>query len=129
MMRTLSVVCLATMLLAGSVFASTPGTDTHATVQQLQIMEGAYKLTKGRILRLSAVQNRLYAEVNGHDRTELVATSENVFASKDGTIKVTYKPETETSLEQISVAFAHEGRVSLAHAFTERDWRSVWASR
>jgi N-acetylglucosamine-6-phosphate deacetylase len=67
--------------------------------------------------------------VNGHDRTELVATSENVFASKDGTIKVTYKPETETSLEQISVAFAHEGRVSLAHAFTERDWRSVWESR
>jgi hypothetical protein len=129
MMRTLSIVCLATTLLAGSTFASTPATDTDATAQQLQTMEGAYKLSNGCVVRLSAVDNRLYAEVNGHNRTELVATAENVFASRDGTIKVTYRPETETSLEQVSVAFERDGSASLARAFSGRDWRSVWASR
>jgi hypothetical protein len=129
MMRTLSTVYLATTLLAGSALASTPAAGTHATAQQLQTIEGAYKLSNGRVLHLSAVDNRLYAEVNGHQRTELVAAAENVFASRDGTIKVTYKPETETSLKQISVAFERDGGASLARAFSERDWRSAWASR
>jgi hypothetical protein len=129
MMRTLSIVCLATTLLAGSALAGSPApANTGATAQQLENIEGAYKLSNGRVLRLSTVDNRLYAEVNGHHRTELVAAAENVFASRDGAIKVTYKPETETSLEQIAVSFARDTGETLASA-SESERRSLWAAR
>jgi hypothetical protein len=129
MMRTLSIVCLATTLLAGSALAGSPAPDnTGATAQQLQTIEGAYKLSNGRILRLSTIDNRLYGDINGFHRTELVAAAENVFASRDGAIKVTYKPETATSLEQIAVSYERDPG-ALARASSERGRGSLWASR
>lgn len=128
-MRTLSIVCLATTLLAGSALADSPApANTGPTAEQLQIIEGAYKLSNGRVLKLSTVDNHLYAEVNGRHKTELFAAAENVFTSRDGAIKVTYKPETGTSLEQIDVSFVRNTGSTLASA-SESERRPLWAGR
>jgi hypothetical protein len=122
-MHKLSYVCLAAALVAGSALAAPAApTEVQATSQQLHDVEGSYRLSNGRVLKLIMQDDRLYAELKNH-RTELVAVGENAFASRDGSISVTYKPDAAT--EQISVSFG----VDPLRALPDRATRSLWASR
>jgi hypothetical protein len=122
-MRKLSVVCFAAALVAGSAFAA-PAAEVHATAEQLQNVEGTYGLSNGRVLKLFTVENRLYAQLK-HSRTELVAVGDNAYASKDGTISVTYKPA--AARDEISVSLGVDPGTALARVRTERG--SLWAAR
>jgi hypothetical protein len=122
-MRKLSVVCFAAALVAGSALAA-PAAKVHATAEQLQNVEGTYGLSNGRVLKLFTLDNRLYAQLK-HSRTELEAVGENAYASRDGTISVTYKPQ--AARDEIEVRLGVDPDTALARVRTERG--SLWASR
>jgi hypothetical protein len=92
-MRKLPFLCLAAAFISYPVLAQTSSPPAaRATAEQLQNVEGTYGLSNGRILKLIQLDDRLYAELKDW-RTELVAVAENVYASRDGRIRVTFKSD------------------------------------
>jgi hypothetical protein len=118
-MRTLSFLWLAAALVAPPVLAQTSSpTAVHATAEQLQDIEGTYKLSNGRIITLLTLDDRLYVELN-RSRKELVAVAENAYASRDGRIRVTYNPDASPVLT------VEADRELLERALTEPRYRML----
>jgi hypothetical protein len=125
-MRKLSALCLAALFIASPVFADIPSaTQVRATAEQLQNVERTYSLSNGRVLTLVRFDDRLYAELKG-SRTELVPVAENVYASRDGSLSVTYKQDASSENGVVSV----EGdRTLLDQTLPEQGRRSFRALR
>jgi hypothetical protein len=122
-MHSLPIICVAAALLAFPAHAtsSSPLPGFAATAEQLHNIEGTYKLSNGRTLRLSAMDNRLYADLKGYYNTELVAVAENLFTSEDGEISVTIAPE--NSQDPLTISFNAGSRAPLATGMSERERR------
>jgi hypothetical protein len=102
-MRKLPALCLAAVFIASPVLADIPSaTQVRATAEQLQNVASTYSLSNGRVLTLVKFDDRLYAELKG-SRTELVPVAENVYASRDGSLSVTYKREASSENGVVSV--------------------------
>jgi hypothetical protein len=103
-MLKLACLCLAASFIAGPVLAADTSafTKVHATSEQLQNIQGVYRLSNGRVFKLLLLDDRLYVELK-RGRKELVAIAENVYATKDGAIKVTYNPDAPPGDSWISV--------------------------
>ena len=53
------------------------------------VYKGWYDLSNGQTMRLSATGRRMFAEVGGGPRTQLVAASPNTFVALDRSLKMT----------------------------------------
>jgi len=101
-----------------------PSRRCHISPQQLHDIAGAYALGTGRILRLIAVDDRLYADLNGHDRKELLAVGENAFASRDGTLALTFKPT--DSGDQVVLNYDATAPAAAPRTRSIRERGSLW---
>lgn len=46
-------------------------------------VQGVYNLSNGQILRVSSAQRKLYAELDGQGKAEIVPVAENTFVSRE----------------------------------------------
>ncbi len=53
-------------------------------------VQGSYSLSNGTTMRVSASQRRLFAEIDGHAKAELVAVAQNTFVSRDEDMKLVF---------------------------------------
>jgi hypothetical protein len=94
-MRKLSFIFfVAGSILAGSAMAGAPAPATYLVdAAQQQELEGVYKLSNGKTLRLTMVDDRLYADLSRHTRIHLAPTGPNTYASQGGAISISYRGE------------------------------------
>jgi hypothetical protein len=60
--------------------------------QQIDDVKGTYALDNGATLRITNVQRRLFAQLEGRERTELVPVGDNRFVSPGQRMTMEYKP-------------------------------------
>ena len=70
------------------VAAHSPTTRTISTLREFQ---GQHRLHDGRTLTVSLRGHRLYVDIAGQDRVELVAVSPAAFVTKSGATRVTFQ--------------------------------------
>lgn len=106
-MRKLAYLFVATAFAASSAWADAPAPEgttvqsaaaNSAAPEQVHQLEGVYSLSNGRILHLTAADERLHADFDGNKSIELVPVGENRYASKDGAISVAYKSESDIAV-------------------------------
>jgi len=92
-MRMLSIILASTLLLSTTALAG-GGIGERPTAQQIVDAEGVYGLDNGERLNVFGLDGRLYVEIGRH-RKEVVVAGPNRFASKDGSVSITFEPETD----------------------------------
>lgn len=93
-MRALSLSLLSLTLLTSAAFAhencNTPTAGVQLSTEQIRNLEGSYRLADGRVLQLTSLDDRLYANVKKQRRVALVAVEPTKLVSVDGAMSITY---------------------------------------
>lgn len=120
-MRKLSFLSfVACSILAGSAMAGAPAPATYLVdAGQQHELEGVYKLSNGKTLRLTMVDDRLYADLSRTNRVHLVPAGPNTYTSRNGAISIVYQTEPSSRGDIVltygadsSSAFAQVGKDS-----------------
>lgn len=113
-MRKISFISfVAGSILAGSALAGAPAPATYLIdAAQQHELEGVYKLSNGKTLRLTMVDDRLYADLNRKTRVALAPIGPNTFASANGAISIVYQGE--PSRGNIVLRYANDGSSAIA---------------
>jgi hypothetical protein len=53
-------------------------------------VQGVYNLSNGQILRVSSAQRKLYAELDGQGKSEIVPVAENTFVSREDAMTLVF---------------------------------------
>jgi hypothetical protein len=72
---------------------------------QFEGVQGTYGLDDGRTMRITSEKRKLYAQINGGDKEEIVAVAQNVFLTADQDLR----------LEFDQIPFATEVRLTSLH--------------
>jgi hypothetical protein len=93
-MRALLTLLAATTLLASSATAAPIAADApqRATAQQIDDVQGTYKLSDNRRVEVFALGARLYVRIGRSPQKELVLAGQNRFAARDGSIAIQFGP-------------------------------------
>lgn len=79
----------AASLLASSVATAVPAqspTNVPPTLEQMEELEGAYRLSDGIRVQVVVIDERMFADIGARDRVELFAAGPNRVASRDGRV-------------------------------------------
>lgn len=87
------------------------------STEQLFEMQGDYQLSNGHRLVLTELDQRLYAVLGKHDRRELLATGDNTFTTRDGSISLRFQPGADGN--HIVLTNADSTDRSLARVFND----------
>jgi hypothetical protein len=92
-MRALLTLLVASTLLANSATADAP---QQPTVQQIDDVQGTYKLSDNRRVEVFALGTRLYVRIGHGPQRELVLAGQNRFAARDGSIAIQFAANFDT---------------------------------
>jgi hypothetical protein len=94
-MRALLPLLAASTVLAGSATAAPIAADApqQATAQQIDEVQGTYKLSDNRRAEIFALGTRLYVKIGRGSQRELVLAGQNRFAARDGSIAIQFGPD------------------------------------
>lgn len=53
-------------------------------------VQGVYQLDNGQVLRVTSAKRKLYAELNGQGKAEIVPVAQNVFFSREDDMKLVF---------------------------------------
>lgn len=71
--------------------ATASASSSAPAADAFDIALGFYDLPDGRQLHVFSVRNKLYAKVDGGDRTQVVPVAERVLASPNGAVRLEFK--------------------------------------
>ena len=67
-----------------------PGSAYKLTPAEFEGVKGTYKLSNGDVMRVSTSQRKVWAEINGANKTELVPVAQNTFIALEDNAKVEF---------------------------------------
>ena len=101
-------------LLAGSALAAAPSPATYVVdTDQVSELEGVYKLSNGKTLRLTKVDDRLYADLNRHSRVYLAPAGRNTYVSPGGASSIVYQGQPGQG--DIVLCYGSDSSTAIAH--------------
>ena len=115
-MRALSVLTTAVLLAIISTAQADSGSTEprRATVEQIEQVTGAYKLSDGRRAEIYALGTRLYVKVGRGQQKELLLAGPSRFESLDGKMSIQFGPEFDTNRIVLERDRGLQNRIHLA---------------
>lgn len=129
-MRTLPVLATAlAMAFTTSAFAAPAGlpdqpNTTPVTAETMQEVAGTYGLADGRLVRLFILDDRLYAEINGRERFELLAVADHVFATRNNAVTVEFNVDA-SSADQIRLRYEGDLKAAARCVVAAKDSQAI----
>ena len=120
----LLIVALAAAFTA-SAFAAPANLPNHTnkravSTEAMHEVAGTYELTDGRHARLFVLDDKLYIDINKHDRRELFAVSDHAFTTSDNALTIDFKPDSING-DNIHLSYESDAKAPTPYMIASRD--------